>query len=186
MKILNSKLLFQLFIVKLVFGRPINYEELEKKTSIRSVKSTRSNYLKVQQNGQKEELTAFNHFDDSSNDIIINQPVYNKFNSIHRYHKNYHKDSKSAESVNQDQNNENSNYEYIPDHYIVLFKKDTEEAVISQHMDKISSMIKIQNDSNSKNFEIKHIYNMDGFKGYHGKFDESTINLIKKSSEVIL
>jgi len=188
MKILNKTLFLQLLIIKLVFGRPINYEELEKKSSERVEKPTWSDYLKVQSDVHqgREELTAFNQFDETSDDILINQPVVNKFNSIHRYHKGHQPDIKNKVKIPTESNHDKPDFEYIPDHYIVLFKEDIEDVVISQHMDKINSMIRIQNDDHKTNFEIKHFYNMDGFKGYHGTFDESTVKLIKQTSEVLM
>ncbi|OUM57640.1 hypothetical protein PIROE2DRAFT_17312 [Piromyces sp. E2] len=207
MKLLNKKLLFQLLIIKLVFGRPIDYEELERKEKSLD-KTVKSKYiLKVQQqevNHDREELIAFaplEPLEDTSNKKNSIQPTFhNKFNSIHRYHHSHHSNHSNVKheasvKMNHDHdhdqtelyNEKKPNHEYIPDHYIVLFKKDTEDVTISQHLDKINSLLQIKNNDNEKkNFEIKHIYNMDGFKGYHGRFDKDTINLIKKTSEVLL
>ncbi|ORX45200.1 subtilisin-like protein [Piromyces finnis] len=187
MKLKYTKLLFQIFIVKLISGYPINYEDAGKENV--SIKSIKSHNLLVQQDVShgREELTAY-----ASQFSSSNSPHYNnKFNKIHRYQNTYHKNSKNEKAVktSQDQllpNNETPDREYIPDHYIVLFKKEIGDTTMSQHINMIRSMVKIKNNNNKTTNEIKHVYNMDGFRGYYGKFDKDTIKFIKESSEVLM
>jgi len=185
MKLFNKKLVIQLLFLKLIIGRPIDYEEGNDESSVRISKL---GFLYHQHHGEgKEELTAFNHHW-NNNDKDNSNGIFNKFNFIKKYHKHIKKPSFKASLNVKQKLDKNNQYipEYIPDHYIVLFKKNVGDISISEHMDKVTTMVRISNiksNGTAKN-EIKHIYDVDGFRGYHGKFDKATLKLIKESPEV--
>jgi len=183
MKLFNKKIILQLLFLKLIISRPIDYKEENEESSIKPIKLSKLSYLHHQQHGGKDELTVFNRENKDPS-----HGIFNKFNFIHKYHKHAKKvNLKASLHVKQDSNkNDQPIQEYIPDHYIILFKKNVKDLSISQHIDKINTMVKISNTENdgSDSNEIKHIFNIDGFRGYHGKFDKATLKAIQESSEV--
>jgi len=194
MKILRRKLIISLFFLQTILSHPIYYEEVKKeKSPVKIFKSSKSGYLNIQQQNRningKEELMTYGPSKAHSEQDNSKKPFYNKFNRIPKYYKYHQKSQYGPAEVNQKVSHSDQHYtkgDYIPDHYIVLFKKNIEDYTIFQHMDRVKTLVKISNKENKvdeKN-EIKHIYNIDGFKGYHGKFDETTLKIIRESSEV--
>ncbi|ORX82590.1 subtilisin-like protein [Anaeromyces robustus] len=193
MRINKKQIIFQFILFPFIFSHPIDYENKEKEKPLIPFKQLKSRFLNLQQvnyNGG-EELSSFrtdepiNQHDNHLERINILKNFQNKFSSIYKYSKK----QKIDESNKKKQKPKQIIPEYIPDHYIVIFKKNVGDLFITQHIDRINSMLKINqyndNDQNHNDYVIKHIYNINGFRGYYGKFDENTLKLINDSSEVL-
>ncbi|KAF3935150.1 Cerevisin [Dactylellina cionopaga] len=83
----------------------------------------------------------------------------------------------------------------IPNSYIVVFKKDVDDNIFDTHQiwiqetqaTSLKKRIQIPLSGKPSSFlsGFKHSFNInDGFKGYAGSFDESTINLIRSHPDV--
>lgn len=77
----------------------------------------------------------------------------------------------------------------MPDKYIVVFKKDVEDP--SEHFDWLQSIqpnsedrMELRKRSGDVFTGLKHTYEMSGFMGYSGHFDEETIKSIQRHSDV--
>ncbi|KAJ6197430.1 peptidase S8/S53 domain-containing protein [Bipolaris maydis] len=77
----------------------------------------------------------------------------------------------------------------VPDKYIVVFKKDVEDP--SEHFDWLQSIqpnsedrMELRKRSGDVFTGLKHTYEMSGFMGYSGHFDEETIKSIQRHSDI--
>jgi len=179
MRITKGKFITQLFLLlSLVYANPIYFEgednELENGDSIK------------EKNDLKESEYGYRHVHDDKNFSLKSKEYrFNKYHDISRYNRKY-----SEHDIRVQQNHPitiRNKPNYIPNQYIVIFKKDIGNLSIMNHLDQVYSMIKIKSNNGIDNNmnKINHIYNIDGFRGYHGKFDDETIKMIKESPEVL-
>jgi len=208
MRISKRKYILSILFLPILLAHPIDFEILEKKViRIKGKNFTKSNILSTQygnknsvrnrsrNQNEKEELIFNNndynyssrHLEKNNNDPVVDDTRYeHSFNKFHFIHRFYKRPNETKHRIKKQQYLPKKAPVYIPDQYIVLFKKDAEDLTIQQHIEQLYSNIQIKNKAkgHQKN-EIQHVYNIDGFRGYHGKFDEATIKMIKESSEVL-
>lgn len=74
----------------------------------------------------------------------------------------------------------------IPDNYIVVLKKDLTEQQLEDHHNLLAAFLAQHGglvDEGGEN-ELRHVYDMDGLRGYAGKFTEEVIEHVRKAPEV--
>ena len=80
--------------------------------------------------------------------------------------------------------------ETIPDKYIVVFKTDVAVDKISCHHNHINDLLFDERKKFKRGFMnelisgIEHVYNLDGFQGYSGRFSADVLNNIRQSDDV--
>ena len=83
-----------------------------------------------------------------------------------------------------------SDAEIIPDKYIVVFKTDITADKISCHHNHINDLLFDERKKFKRGFMnelisgIEHVYNLDGFQGYSGRFSADVLNNIRQSDDV--
>lgn len=69
----------------------------------------------------------------------------------------------------------------VKDGYIIVLKDDVSTEQLFAHIDSVHE----HGDSlMQKDGGLKHVYNLDGFKGYAGSFEESTLDILRAQPEV--
>jgi cerevisin len=83
------------------------------------------------------------------------------------------------------------NAQVIPDQYIVVLKNELDKNTIEYHHNCVHSAINDENQNITKRglleefvSGIRHVYYLDGFKGYSGKFSNEVLSKIRSSREV--
>jgi len=77
-------------------------------------------------------------------------------------------------------------HETIPDHYIVVFKKDISFSSFDQHFTDLHGLIYNANSfgGDLRANRVRHVYDYEGAKGYSGRFTPEVISMIRTSSGV--
>jgi hypothetical protein len=71
-------------------------------------------------------------------------------------------------------------YYEIPNEYIVVFHSSLSHHTVQDHTG--SFLFELMEDSNSS--FVRHMFDMDGFRGYSGEFDQDTLERIRSSEDV--
>jgi len=74
----------------------------------------------------------------------------------------------------------------IGDHYIVVLKKSLSERQIEEHHNLLANFLAQHGglvDDGGEN-QLRHVYEMDGLRGYAGKFTEEVLDQVRQSEEV--
>ena len=82
-----------------------------------------------------------------------------------------------------------SEAEFVPNHYVVVFKRDTPESVCETHCawahQQHSERVYPSSDEAAKYAGIKHTYKLsNGFAGYAGSFDDDLVKQFEATDEV--
>ncbi|KAI8881531.1 hypothetical protein K501DRAFT_324413 [Backusella circina FSU 941] len=72
----------------------------------------------------------------------------------------------------------------IHDAYIVVFKPDTSETQVTNHINWISTFFHNQSYNGYDDKGIHHTYSIGTFKGYSGHFDDRILGAIRKSDQI--
>jgi cerevisin len=75
---------------------------------------------------------------------------------------------------------------HIPDHYIVMLRKDISAELVAQHHNWLSTVLALNPNVTPETDTVHHVYEMgDGLRGYAGKFQPEVIETIRQSPEVL-
>ncbi|CAH1764851.1 11378_t:CDS:2 [Entrophospora sp. SA101] len=83
------------------------------------------------------------------------------------------------------------NAQVIPDQYIVVLKDKLDKNTVDYHHNCVHSAITDEQQNITKRglsdefvSGVRHVYYLDGFKGYSGRFSNEVLNIIRQSKEV--
>ena len=76
----------------------------------------------------------------------------------------------------------------IEDRYLVVMKKDIDQSSFTQHVDALHANF-LSGEANHDSLlandgGLRHVYDIEGFRGYAGTFEEETINILRAQPEV--